>query len=152
MRAAMGYNRSMTHATDEMIATAATAAVAARKHAYAPYSDFLMGAAVLADDGSVVSGVLIENVSLGLAMCAERVALFTAVTEQKRPIVLALCSKRTSGDFTFPCGACLQVALEVAGKDLTVVAIDPDGGHTHITLGELLPNGPKRHTPSASQG
>ncbi|MCL4119128.1 UNVERIFIED_CONTAM: hypothetical protein GTU68_052215 [Idotea baltica] len=106
-----------------------------------------MGAAVLAEDGTVVSGVLIENVSLGLAMCAERVALFTCVTQQKRPAVLALCSKRTNDEFTFPCGACLQVALEIASSELIVVAIDPDGGHTHTTLGDLLPNGPKRHTP-----
>jgi len=136
--------------TPEMIADAAAAAVQARQHAYAPYSDFPMGAAVMTEDGSIVPGVLIENVSLGLAMCAERVALFTSVTQQKRPAVLALCSRRTDDNFTFPCGACLQVALELSDQDLTVVAIDPDGAQTHTTLGDLLPKGPKRHTPGDS--
>lgn len=86
---------------DDMIQTAGEAAQAARGKAYAPYSDFLMGAAVVTDDGQTISGVLIENVSLGLAMCAERVALFTAVTQQQHPVVLALCSKRTNDELTF---------------------------------------------------
>ena len=68
----------------DLIATAADAAADARSHAYAPYSNFTMGAAAVSADGEVVDGVLVENVSLGLAMCAERVALFAAVTRQVR--------------------------------------------------------------------
>ncbi len=132
------------------IETAAAAARAARTKAYAPYSDFPMGAALVTEDGQTLSGVLVENVSLGLAMCAERVALFTAVTEQKHPIVLALCSKRTEGELTFPCGACLQVALEIGGPDLVVVATDPDGVEDHSTVGELLTRAPRRHSPNAA--
>jgi cytidine deaminase len=128
----------------ELVAIAAKAASAARAHAYAPYSGFAMGAAVAATDGTVVEGVLVENVSLGLAMCAERVALFTAVTNGTRPAVLAISSKRTDGELTFPCGACLQVALEVAGPDLTVVAVDPDGAIDHAPLHSLLPRAPRR--------
>lgn len=142
----------MTTSMDEKIAAASDAAVAARELAYAPYSDFLMGAAVVGDDGTVVSGVLIENVSLGLAMCAERVALFTAVTQRVQPVVLAVCAKQTDGKPTFPCGACLQVALEMAGPELMVVAIDPDGMGEQSELGALLPCGPKRHTPDYSSG
>jgi len=132
----------------QLIATAAAAATSARSRAYAPYSNFTMGAAAVSCDGEVVDGVLVENVSLGLAMCAERVALFAAVTRGMRPVVLAVSSKRTGGDFTLPCGACLQVALELAGPDLTVVAVDPDGEVEHASLRSLLPRAPSRHTPS----
>jgi cytidine deaminase len=130
-----------------LITTAADAATAARSHAYAPYSNFAMGAAAVSANGDVVVGVLVENVSLGLAMCAERVALFSSVTDGVRPVVLALCSKRTNGALTFPCGACLQVALEIAGPDLTVVAVDPDGHIERALLGSLLTRAPSRKTP-----
>jgi cytidine deaminase len=130
-----------------LIATAAAAATVARSRAYAPYSNFRMGAAVVSTEGDVVEGVLVENVSLGLAMCAERVALFSAVTAGIRPAVLALCSKRTDGELTFPCGACLQVALEIAGPDLTIVAVDADGASEHAALGSLLTRAPSRHAP-----
>ena len=131
-----------------LIATAAAAATSARTRAYAPYSNFMMGAAAVSTDGGVIDGVLVENVSLGLAMCAERVALFTAVTRRIRPVVLAVCSKRTDGELTFPCGACLQVALELAGPDLTIVAVDPDGEIEHASLRSLLPRAPSRHSPA----
>lgn len=125
-------------------------AVDAREKAYAPYSSFLMGAGVVGDDGRTTSGVLVENVSLGLAMCAERVALFAAVTQGIRPVVLALCSKRTDDELTFPCGACLQVALEVAGPELLVVAVDTDGASDSAALGSLAPRAPRRHMPQSS--
>ncbi len=125
---------------------ALSAAIEARDAAYSPYSNFPMGASVIGEDGTVVRGALIENVSLGLAMCSERVALFTAVTNEIVPTVLAVASKRTSGALTFPCGACLQVALEIAGPDLLVVAVDLDGQHEVTTLRELLPRAPHRFT------
>lgn len=134
--------------TDDLIDLAAAEARTNRPKAYAPYSDFLMGASVVTADGTVVAGVLVENVSLGLAMCAERVALFTAVTNGVAPAVLAVCSRRTEDELTFPCGACLQVALEIAGPDLVVVAVDPDGVHEHTTLASLLTRAPKRHSPT----
>lgn len=122
------------------------AAVVARDRSYAPYSDFHMGAAVRCADGSIVPGALVENVSLGLAMCAERTALFATVARGLAPVVLALVSKRTSGELTFPCGACLQVAMELAGPELTVVAADPDGATDAVRLGDLLPRAPHRNT------
>ena len=131
---------------DEMLELAAKA----RARAYAPYSGFSMGAAVVGVDGQMVEGVLVENVSLGLSMCAERVALFTAVAQGIRPAALAVCAPRTSGELTFPCGACLQVAIEIAGAGLIVVAIDPDGDHESVTLSSLLTRAPKRHTPGAA--
>ena len=116
----------------------------ARDRAYAPYSGFRMGAAVLTEAGTIVEGVLVENVSLGLAMCAERVALFAATTTGSRPVALALVSRRTDGELTFPCGACLQVALELGGRDVAVFVADLDGVTESSTVAALLPRGPKK--------
>ena len=116
----------------------------ARDHAYAPYSGFRMGAAVLTEKGAVIPGSLVENVSLGLAMCAERVALFSCVAAGERPTALALISPRTDGAVTHPCGACLQVALELGGPMLEVIAATTDGEVVRHPLGELLPRGPRK--------
>ena len=139
-----GYEAAVTAATHH--AGLIDAARAARDHSYAPYSDFHMGAAVRCADGTLVPGALVENVSLGLAMCAERSALFATVAQGRAPVALALVSKRTGGELTFPCGACLQVALELAGPELTVVAADLDGGAESVRLGDLLGRAPRRHT------
>jgi cytidine deaminase len=117
-------------------------AAEARDAAYAPYSGFKMGAAVVTDTGGVTKGALVENVSLGLAMCAERVAMFTAVTDAAgKPEILALVSRRTDGELTWPCGACLQVAMEFGGPELLVVASDGNEARG-ARLGELAPNLP----------
>ncbi len=131
-----GYRSAMS---DELIAAATTA----RDRAYVPYSKFSMGAAVRTADGTVHPGALVENVSLGLAMCAERIALFTATVAGGTPTELALVSKRTGGELTWPCGACLQVALELGGEELIVHAGDLTGEVQTATLAELLPRGPK---------
>ncbi len=112
--------------------------------AYAPYSKFRTAAAVTTDAGEVVVGVLVENVSLGLAMCAERAAMFSVVASGGRPTRLALAAPGTDGSLTWPCGACLQVALELGGRDLVVVVGDDgDGPLATSTVGALLPKGPK---------
>ena len=120
------------------------AARAARERAYAPYSGFRMGAAVLTSQGNVLSGSLVENGSLGLAMCAERVALFSTVAVGERPRALVLVSPRTDGAITFPCGACLQVGLELGGPNLAVIAVASDGEVQESTVEELLPRGPHK--------
>jgi homotetrameric cytidine deaminase len=119
------------------------AAAEARAAAYVPYSGFAMGAAVRTAAGRIVRGALIENVSLGLAMCAERIALFTATTAGERPAELALVAARTAGQLTWPCGACLQVALELGGPDLVVRVADLAGEQASTSLGDLLPRGPR---------
>jgi len=117
----------MEHA-DPRAATALKDAAAARERAYAPYSRFRMGTAVVTDRDAVVPGTLVENVSLGLAMCAERTALFASVaSDAGRPEILAVVAPRTGGELTWPCGACLQVALELSGPGLLVVASDGRG-------------------------
>lgn len=120
------------------------AAREARTRAYAPYSGFRMGAAVSTDSGSIVQGSLVENVSLGLAMCAERVALFSCVAAARTPTTLVLVAPRTDGEVTHPCGACLQVALELGGPDLEVVAVSTDGEIERHLLRVLLPRGPAK--------
>ena len=88
--------------TDSRTTEALKDARAARERAYAPYSGFRMGAAVVTDTNAVIPGTLIENVSLGLAMCAERTALFSVVAQGAgRPEILALVSPRTGGELTF---------------------------------------------------
>lgn len=125
--------------------TLVAAAREARDLAYAPHSGFRMGAAVLTTDDDVVRGSLVENVSLGLAMCAERVALFNCVSGGERPRALALVSPTTDGRLTFPCGACCQVALELGGPDMVVVAASVDGEVEQARLGDLLPRGPVKN-------
>lgn len=107
---------------DPRMEAAIDAAREARDLAHAPYSRFKMGAAVLTEKGALLRGALVENVSLGLAMCAERVALFSTVAAQAgRPEVLVLCAPTTDGALTWPCGACLQVARELGSPELLVV-------------------------------
>lgn len=115
-----------------------------RSRSHAPYSKFRAGAAVHTDRGDVVPGVIVENVSLGLAMCAERVALFTTVANGSRPVALALVAPKTRDLITWPCGACLQVALELGGPTMPVYvgSIDDDGALHESTVDELLPRGP----------
>lgn len=125
---------------DELMSTARGQAAIA----YAPYSKFKTGAAVATADGSVVTGALVENVSLGLSMCAERVAMFAVVAAGDKPTRLALAAPDTDGGLTWPCGACLQVALELGGRHMTIVVGDDDAGPIEsATVADLLPNGPK---------
>ena len=117
----------------------------ARHRSHVPYSNFRAGAAVLTRSGVLVPGVIVENVSLGLAMCAERVALFSTVASGEQPQALALVAPATKGQQTWPCGACLQVALELAGPGLPVFVggVDPDAPVDSSTVADLLPRGPK---------
>lgn len=108
----------------------------ARVHAYAPYSDFPVGAAVLGEDGRVFPGCNVENACYGLSMCAERNAVAAAVAAGTRPVAVAVAG---GPDITPPCGACRQVLAEF-GDSLTVVLAPADGEEVDtIPLRELLP-------------
>jgi cytidine deaminase len=113
------------------------AAAAARLRAHAPYSRFQVGAAVLAEDGTVVLGCNVENASYGLTVCAERNALAALVLAGQRPRAVAVATG--SGPVTPPCGACRQVLAELAGNDLPVRSRTLAGAEQAWTLGELLP-------------
>jgi cytidine deaminase len=108
-----------------------------RRLAYAPYSKFPVGAALLCADGTVVTGVNIENAVNGLSLCAERVALFKAISEGKREFVKIAVS--CESDHCRPCGACRQVLHEHAPK-LEVLMGNPQGDFTCTTIAELLPD------------
>lgn len=113
------------------------AARAARKHAYAPYSRFRVGAAALAG-GEVFSGVNVENASYGLTVCAERVAVGSAVAAGLRRIDAIAVATGTE-EPTPPCGACLQVLVEFGGPELPVLLAGARGRVVETTLGALMP-------------
>jgi len=112
------------------------AAKAASQHAYAPYSHFRVGAAVLSDRGTIHAGCNVENASYGLTICAERNAIFQAVAAGARDIV-AVAVYTPTPQPTTPCGACRQVIAQFGAAD---VRCDADGGATaRYALDELLP-------------
>jgi cytidine deaminase len=112
------------------------AAMAARERAYAPYSNFTVGAAVETADGSIVAGCNVENASYGLAICAERVALTRAVAEGHLSF-RAIAVAGPGHARTAPCGACRQFLVEF-GADIEVTYTTPSGAVT-TTLAQLLP-------------
>ena len=113
------------------------AATKARAHAYSPYSGVRIGAAVLTSDGRIFSGANIENASYGLSCCAERTAIFKAVSEGATKIV-AIAVAGESRDFTKPCGACRQVMVEFNPK-MKVLRRGADGYSEDVTAASLLP-------------
>jgi cytidine deaminase len=133
-----------------MSAELVRAAIAAADNAYAPYSNFHVGAALLLEDGSIVTGSNFENASYGMTLCAETVAIAKANSDgQLRQIVAIAVAGGPAGsvgagtDAITPCGRCRQVIKEVADLnelDLPVYCAKADGYDTY-TLSELLPHG-----------
>lgn len=113
------------------------AATAARNKAFAPYSLFKVGAAVETVDGQIISGCNVEMASYGLTMCAERVALFKAVSEGQRKF-RRIAVVTDSPQIVTPCGACRQVIWELAG-DIEVMLRTLKGDQYVISANELLP-------------
>lgn len=109
----------------------------ARANAYAPYSRFPVGAALLAADGRVFTGVNVENASYGLCNCAERTAIFKAVSEGVREFAAVAVIGPEDEVECSPCGACRQVLFEF-GPDMALVLASPDGARQY-TVRELLP-------------
>ncbi len=107
-----------------------------RPRAYAPYSRFTVGAALLCEDGTVFTGVNIENASFGPSVCAERTAIFKAISEGQRVFVkiAVTCDK----PYCSPCGVCRQVMAEHA-PDLEILMGNPQGTFKRTTIRELLP-------------
>jgi len=113
------------------------AAVRAKNRSYSPYSKFRVGAALLTSSGKIYTGCNIESSSFSLTICAERTALFKAVSEsQKRFKAIAIASD--AKDFISPCGACRQVILDLAGN-IDVVLSNGKGSTTVIKMANLLP-------------
>jgi cytidine deaminase len=114
------------------------AAAAVRANAYAPYSRYRVGAAVLGADGRIYPGCNIENASYGLCLCAERAAVAGAVVAGNSRIVAA-CVVTSTTPPAAPCGMCRQVLAELAGDDLPIALLNDSGEHVETTLGALLP-------------
>lgn len=121
-----------------IIEAAVTAALAAREHAYAPYSDFLVGAAVVDTEGGIHVGCNVENASYGLTNCAERAAVAAATVAGKRDLVF--CVVVTDGrSLASPCGACRQVLFECS-PEMMILCTTPQRADVWFSLHELLPN------------
>lgn len=128
----------------EMIRHLIDTALAQRKYSYTPYSGFKVGAALLAKNGAVYTGCNIENAAYGPSNCAERTAIFKAVSEGVRDF-LAVCvvggPEEGIKDMCPPCGVCRQVMLEFCKEDFQIIlATDRENYEIH-TLGELVPMG-----------
>jgi cytidine deaminase len=120
-----------------MVAALSAAALAAREHAHAPFSKFRVGAAIEDDAGRIHSGCNIENATYGLTICAERVAIFKAISigvRQFRRIAIAA----ESDQLTPPCGACRQILWEFCG-DIEMILLNAHGDSEILRLKDIFP-------------
>jgi cytidine deaminase len=128
------YEESVSQYDKDLLESAESAL----ESAYTPYSGFSVGAAVRTDDGTVFSGANVENASYGLSMCAERTAIFKAVSEGYKDLdAIAIVGK--DGSEAAPCGACRQVMREF-NSELSIILTDADSKPKKTSLAELLPN------------
>ena len=117
-------------------------AIDMRSESYAPYSDFLVGSAILTKDGKVFTGCNIENSAFGPSICAERTAIFKAVSEGKRDFVaIAIAGGKRDGELQYcaPCGVCRQVMREFCNDSFKIYLAKSAVDYKEFTLGELLP-------------
>jgi len=113
------------------------AATRVRENSYAPFSDFRVGAALETDDGEIIAGCNVESASYGLTVCAERVAIWKAISEGKRKIKHIAVVADTE-DLTPPCGVCRQIIWEFGG-DIPVVLANLKGKVETVQMKDLLP-------------
>ena len=123
----------MRHTDQELI----DAATAVREHSYAPFSEFRVGAALETDDGEVITGCNVESASYGLTVCAERVAIWKAISQGKRKIKHIAVVADTE-ELTPPCGVCRQIIWEFGG-DIPVILANLKGKTEVVQMKELLP-------------
>jgi len=123
---------------DELIALA----LEAREHAYAPYSNYNVGCALVTADGSVFTGANVENASYGLCICAERIAIGAAVCSGHRELSAVVVVTQSSPPAA-PCGMCRQSLNEFssAPETLQIILVNPQGERRDFNLAELLPHG-----------
>ena len=121
------------HVMDALI----EAALAARKNAHAPFSQFQVGAAIEDSDGHLHTGCNVENATYGLTICAERVAVFKAISEGARKFTRVAVAADTDA-LTPPCGACRQILWEFCG-DIEVALVNPGGKIEILRLKDLFP-------------
>jgi cytidine deaminase len=108
-----------------------------RENAYAPFSEFKVGSAIVTDDGDIVTGCNVESASYGLTVCAERVAIWKAISQGKRKIKRIAVVADTE-ELTPPCGVCRQIIWEFGG-DIPVVFANLNGKVETVQMRDLLP-------------
>jgi cytidine deaminase len=116
-------------------------AIEAKATSYSPYSQFRVGASIVTSDGSIFSGCNVENASYGLAICAERNAVFQAAFAGKRKIVAVAVTSDEQG-FITPCGACRQVISEFADAKTEIILVNASGKSKSISFGKIFPTPP----------
>lgn len=122
--------------TNEVQKTLIRRAVEAQKSAYAPYSHYAVGAAVLTETGEIFDGINIENAVYPLTICAERVAIFKAVSAGNKAFKAIAVATKNGGS---PCGACRQVMAEFGLETLVLIADSSGALKQTLTVGDLLP-------------
>lgn len=132
--------------TQPQIQDLITAAIAARKKSYSPYSHYQVGAALLTEDGQIVTGCNIENAAYGPTNCAERTAFFKAVSEGIREFRAIAIAGSPEGDeltqYAYPCGVCRQVMMEFCRPaDFQIIVAKSVEDYKMMTLEALLPEG-----------
>jgi len=132
-----GLNKEGENTVKEEFKKLIKEAEKARKRAYTPYSKFKVGAAVLCDDGKIFTGCNIENASFGMSVCAERVAIFKAVSEGSTKFEAIAVIGDTDKPCS-PCGACRQVISEF-GEDIPLIMANLKGDVKIKKIGDLLP-------------
>jgi cytidine deaminase len=123
----------MIHSNEELV----EAAKAARENSYAPFSDFRVGAALETEDGEIIAGCNVESASYGLTVCAERVAIWKAISEGKHQIKNIAVVADTE-ELTPPCGVCRQIIWEFGGN-IPVTLANLNGKRETVEMKELLP-------------
>lgn len=123
--------------SEESLRSLIQAATEARLHSVAPFSNFLVGAAVRTESGKVYTGCNVESASYGLTVCAERVAIWKALSEGERQFT-ELAVVADTEPLTPPCGTCRQIIWEFC-KNATIVLANLDGGQETVAMKELLP-------------
>ena len=118
-------------------------AIKSMGNAYSPYSNYRVGAALLCGNGKVYTGCNIENASYGATVCAERTAIFKAVSDGERDFSMLAVAGGTDKEISdkfLPCGICRQVMAEFCKPDFTVLVVTGENSYKEFTLSELLPN------------
>lgn len=133
----------MSRLTEEQIAKICSLALEMRERSYVPYSHFAVGAGLLTEDGKIYGGCNIENASFGATVCAERTAIFKAVSEGSRKLrALAIAGGKEGlppDDYCPPCGICRQVMTEFMGDDFEIFLVRGPGDWHRYTMDEILP-------------
>ncbi len=126
---------------DLILKKAVKRAVEIRKNAHAPYSGFKVGSVIITESGQMYDGVNVENSSFGATVCAERTALFNAVTNGDKTIIAIVIASVLDGKAVFPCGICRQVLADF-NPGMEIVLVNADNGEIEkrVLLSELFPD------------